>query len=302
MLKNLFYPKPAPEDLPPQERPKTRKELFRQTFGNYWSWFFAINLFCFLFYLPASVWTEMSLGSLVADESASFQGSSFMGAYLLGLSVCLFLTGPMLAGVTRLMRNWSRGEPCMRWQTLFGGMKQNFGQSLLFSLIEGLLPLAAYSALNYYGGLGDGGGIGYYALYGFIGLVLFFALMARQTIYTLMVTYRLRFGQILKDAVLLSFLELPKSLLTLLVNLLPLGVFALLLWLLPGYTGLLTILALAYYALFGIALERFVSASFANYAVEKHVNVQLPGARVDIGLAGEHAVGEDTAAEDTAGE
>lgn len=293
MFKELFFPKPAPEDLPPQERPITRRALFKQTFGNYWGWFFAVNLICFLFYLPASVWTEMSLSSLLAEESATFQTSSFMGAYLLGLAVCLFFTGPMLAGLTLLMRAWSRGEPCMRWQTLFGGMKRNWKQALGFSLIEGLMPLAAYSTLRYYGGLGESAGIGYYLLFGFCALVILFALLMRQLVYTLAVTYQLKFGQIVKNAFLLTFLELPKSLLMLLINLLPAAVFALLLWLLPAYTGLIVILALAYYALFGLAMERFVSASFANYVVEKHINPKLPGARVDIGMAGERTTGTE---------
>lgn len=288
MFENLINPKPPLEDLPPQERPKTRKELFRQAFGNYWSWFFAVNLVCFLFYLPASIWTEMSLGSLIAEQTTSFQTDSFMGAYLLGLAVCLFLSGPMLAGLTLLMRNWSRGEPCMRWQTFFGGMKRNFGQSLGFSPIEGLMPLAAYSTLRYYGGLADSAGAGYYALFAFCAIVVLFALLMRQLVYTLMVTYQLKFGQILKNAFLLTFLELPKSLLILLANAIPVAVVALLLWLLPSYTGLLVVLALAYYALFGLAMERFVSASFANYVVEKHINNKMPGARADIGLASEH--------------
>jgi hypothetical protein len=288
MFKNLFNPKPPLEDLPPQERPKKRKELFRQAFGNYWSWFFAVNLVCFLFYLPASIWTEMSLGSLLAQEGTSFQTDSFMGAYLFGLAVCLFLSGPMLAGLTLLMRNWSRGEPCMRWQTLFGGMKRNLGQSLGFSLIEGLMPLAAYSTLRYYGGLADSAGAGYYALFAFCAIVVLFALLMRQLVYTLMVTYQLKFVQILKNALFLTFLELPKSLLILLVNAIPVAVVALLLWLLPSYTGLLVVLALAYYALFGLAVERFVSASFANFVVEKHINNKMPGARADIGLASEH--------------
>ena len=288
MFENLINPKPPLEDLPPQERPKTRKELFRQAFGNYWSWFFAVNLVCFLFYLPASIWTEMSLGSLIAEQTTSFQTDSFMGAYLLGLAVCLFLSGPMLAGLTLLMRNWSRGEPCMRWQTFFGGMKRNLGQALGFSLIEGLMPLAAYSTLRYYGGLADSAGAGYYALFAFCAIVVLFALLMRQLVYTLMVTYQLKFGQILKNAFLLTFLELPKSLLILLVNAIPVAVVALLLWLLPSYTGLLVVLALAYYALFGLAMERFISASFANYVVEKHINNKMPGARADIGLASEH--------------
>ncbi|MPN21352.1 hypothetical protein SDC9_168731 [bioreactor metagenome] len=63
---------------------------------------------------------------------------------------------------------------------------------------------------------------------------------------------------------------------------------ALLLWLLPAYSGLLVVLALAFYALFGIALERFISATFANRALEKHLNAKMPGARVDIGMASEH--------------
>ena len=290
MFKNLIDPKPPLEDLPPQERPKTRKELFRQAFGNYWSWFFAVNLVTYLFYLPASIWTELSLESLIAGETASFQAAPFLGAYLAGLAVCLFLTGPILAGLTLLMRNWSRGEPCMRWQTLFGGMKRNVGQALGFSLIEGLMPLAAYSALKFYGGLGDSAGIGYYLLFGFCAVVVLFALLMRQVIYSLLVTYQLKFGQIIKNAFYLTFLELPRSVLTLLVNLLPVAVFALLFWLLPAYSGLLVVLALAYYALFGIALERFVSASFANRAMEKHINGKMPGARVDIGMVSERVV------------
>ena len=290
MFRGLFYPKAPLEDLPPQERPKTRKELFRQAFGNYWSWFFAVNLVSYLFYLPASIWTELSLESLIAEESAAFQTAPFLGAYLVGLAVCLFITGPILAGLTLLMRNWSRGEPCMRWQTLFGGMKRNVGQALGFSLIEGLMPLAAYSALKFYGGLGDSAGIGYYLLFGFCAVVVLFALLMRQVIYSLLVTYQLKFGQIIKNAFYLTFLELPRSALTLLINLLPVAVFALLFWLLPSYSGLLVVLALAYYALFGIALERFVSASFANRAMEKHINGKMPGARVDIGMVSERVV------------
>ena len=290
MFKGLFFPKPPLEDLPPQQRPKTRKELLRQTFSNYWSWFFAVNLVCYLFYLPASVWTELSLESLISQESGAFQTAPFMGAYLAGLAVCLFLTGPMLAGISLLMRNWSRGEPCMRWQTLFGGMKRNFLQALGFSLIEGLMPLAAYSALRYYGNLGDSAGVGYYVLFGFVALVVIFSLLMRQLVYTLMVTYRLSFGQIIKNAFMITFLELPGSVLTLLKNLIPVAVIALLLWLLPAYSGLLVVLALAYYALFGIALERFLSASFANRALEKHINAKLSGAKVDIGMASEHSV------------
>jgi len=290
MFKGLFFPKPPLEDLPPQQRPKSRKELLRQTFSNYWSWFFAVNLVCYLFYLPASVWTELSLESLISQETTAFQTAPFMGAYLAGLAVCLFLTGPMLAGISLLMRNWSRGEPCMRWQTLFGGMKRNFLQALGFSLIEGLMPLAAYSALRYYGNLGDSAGVGYYVLFGFVALVVIFSLLMRQLVYTLMVTYRLSFGQIIKNAFLITFLELPGSVLALLKNLIPVAVIALLLWLLPAYSGLLVVLALAYYALFGIALERFLSASFANRALEKHINAKMPGSRVDIGMASEHSV------------
>jgi len=292
MFERLFRPRPAPEDLPPQTRPKTRKELFVQAFGRHWSGMFAVNLACFAFYLPACVWTEMSLNSLLAaGASAAFQTGSFMGAYLGFLVPCLLITGPMLAGVTLLMRNWSRGEPCMRWQTLFGGMKRNLLPSLGFSLIEALMPLAVYSALRYYGGLGDRAGAGFYALFGFCAAAALVALLMRQTVYTLTATYALRFGQIVKNAFLIAFLELPKGLLTLLVNLLPPAAFALGFWLLPAYTGLLIILALAYYALFGVAFERFVSAAFANYAVEKHINARLPGARVDIGLASERTAG-----------
>ena len=178
----------------------------------------------------------------------------------------------------------------MRWQTLFGGMKRNLWQSLGFSVVEAAMPLAAYSALHYYGALGDSAGAGYYVLFGLIALSVLFALLMRQLVYTLLVTYRLSFGQIIKNAFLITFLELPRSVLTLLINLIPVAAAALLLWLLPAYSGLLVVLALAYYALFGIAMERFVSAAFANRALEKHINAKLSGARVDIGMASERVV------------
>jgi uncharacterized membrane protein YesL len=178
----------------------------------------------------------------------------------------------------------------MRWQTLFGGMKRNFWQAMGFSLIESLMPLATYSALRYYGNLGESAGVGYYVLFGIVALVVLFALLMRQVVYAILVTYRLSFGQIIKNAFLVTFLELPRSFLTLLVNLLPVVVIALLLWLLPSYSGLIIVLGLAYFALFGIALERFVSAAFANRALEKHINANMSGAKVDIGMASERVV------------
>ncbi len=294
MLKRLFFGRSGRLDVdaPPLVRPKTRRELFSQALRVRFTSLFAPNLAAAAFFLPAFVWTEMTLRVAPggADEAAG-ASSQLVGTYLIGLFVCLMITGPVMAGLSLLMRNWARGENCYRWATLFGGMKRNWRQGLLAGALSGVIPLLFYSTFNYYGALSENTSLLYLIPLALCGVLCLFLLLMQQTIYTLLVTYRLSFGKVFKNALLLAFSELPRSLLTLLVTLLPPLVFVALLYLLPLHTGLLVVLCCVYYALFGISFERFVAASFANYACEKHLNSRLDGARVDIGLSSERTVG-----------
>lgn len=295
MLNRLFFGRADRPDAAPLVRPKTRSELFRQSLRVRFLSMFGPNLIVALFFLPALVWTEMTLQitSGVSADPAATLSSQLVGTYLVGLFLCITITGPAMAGLSLLMRNWARGENCYRIATLFGGMKRNWKQGMLAAALSGLTPLLFYSTFNYYGAMSETASLLYLLPLALCGLLCIFLLLMQQTVYTLLVTYALPFRKVLKNAFLLVFLELPRSLLTLVVSLLPLLAACGLLLLLPLHTGLIVVLICAYYALIGLSLERFVAASFANFACEKHLNSRLPGARVDIGLKSERTVGGD---------
>lgn len=295
MLKRLIYGNPNRPDAEGLPTPKTRKKLFTQQLSVHFLSMIFPCLVCFAFFLPALIWTELTMRAVPLTEEglADLSSTAFITTYLVGLAVGIFVTGPAIAGFSLLMRNWARGEHSSRWSTFFGGIKRNWKQGLLCSFVSGLLPLFAYSALNYYGNLGQTNSLWYLVPFALCALVCIFWLLMQQLIYTMVVTYALPFRAIVKNALLVSILELPKSLLVLLLSALPLGLFGLLLYLLPSRMGLTVVVGFAYYAFIGVALERFLFASFANYACEKHINPRVPGARVDIGLSTEREVTEE---------
>lgn len=297
MLKRLIYGDPNRPDAEGLPTPEKRRKLFKQQLSIHFLSMIFPCLVCFAFSLPALVWTELTVRAVPLTEAglADLSSSAFITTYLVGLAVGILVTGPAMAGFSLLMRNWARGEHASRWSTFFGGMKRNWKQGLLCSFLSGLLPLFAYSALNYYGNLGQTSSLWYLIPFALCALVCIFWLLIRQLIYMMIDTYALPFHTLVKNALLVSILELPKSLLVLLLSALPLGVFALLLYLLPSRMGLTVVVGFAYYAFIGIALERFLFASFANYACEKHINPRIPGARVDIGLTTEREVSIDDA-------
>ncbi len=277
-------------DALPLVVPTTRRALFRQALSVRFGSMIPINLVCFLFYLPALVWTEMSLRAIPTTDggnAATFASEQLIGSYLFGLLICFTIAGPMQAGLARLMRNWARGENCYPWDTLFGGMKQNLGQSLLAGALSGVVPLLSYSVFAYYGQMSETASLLYLIPLGLCGVFSIILIMMLNLIWTLMVTYTLPFGRLIKNAFLLTILELPRSFLMMLCSLIPALIAFGLSFLLPSHTGLIVVLCGLYYAVIGLALDRFLAASFANRACEKHMNSRIEGARVDIGLASE---------------
>lgn len=275
--------KPDAEGLP---KPETRKRQYRQNKRVYRTRMILPNLWCFLFYLPALIWTGMTLRSAPLSDTAGFNEGAYLGAYFAGLFVCVLITGPAMAGMTLLMRNWARGEHCFRGQTFFGGMKRNWKQGLMASALTGLMPLMIYGTLSYYGGR-SGESLLWLIPFGLAAVLSIVGLMMLKTLYTLIVTYDLPFRLQLKNALLLAFGYFLRSLWAVLRSLFPIMIFLGLLLLFPTALGAVLLLAAGYYGLIGIADERFDAAAFANELCEAHINAKIPGARVDIGLKSE---------------
>ena len=249
------------------------------------------SLLAFVFFFPAVYWTEKAVLSLPEDwmHNGLFSAAQYFSSYILVLCALLAITGPVLTGLSLLCRNWARGTPCSRWSCVFGGIKRNWKQGLLNSLLNSLMLLAGYGILSYYGAKCDESNW-YLIPFALGGAILLIWILMQQTIYTLLCTYALPYRKLLKNAFALCFLSMPKALLTLLIHAIPLLVTLLLCAVMPLRAGLFVLLLLCYYAFFGITLERFVSASYANAVCQKRVDSRIDGARIDIGLVSERTV------------
>ena len=109
--------------------------------------------------------------------------------------------------------------------------------------------------------------------------------------YPLMVSYQMTFIQLIKNGLMLGVGRLPQTVGFRLVCLVPVIICTLLL-LFTG-VGMYAILALAaYYMIVGIALTRFVFASFTNAVFDRYINSRIAGVKVNRGMS------EDTDADD----
>ena len=101
--------------------------------------------------------------------------------------------------------------------------------------------------------------------------------------YPLLITYRLRYRDALRNAILLTVGRLPGTLGIKLLSCVPI-VIALLVSYLTPYLQWAVLISILYYALIGFALSRFTGASYTNAVFDKYINVKIEGAQVNRGL------------------
>ncbi len=178
--------------------------------------------------------------------------------------ITLFLTavwgmGPVTAGYTYVLRNYSREEHAWPWSDFWEHTKKNFFQALVVWLVDMVAFWLLLVAFSFYTSV---------LKYVIVCIMLAYTLM-HFYIYQLMVTYKLKLKEIYKYSFLLAVAALPVNLLVLVVAAaLHLGLGALMLYI-PnmGYWTIYMILAL--FVLQGTSglLMNFV----ANRAIRKYM-------------------------------
>ncbi len=148
------------------------------------------------------------------------------------------------------------------------------------SAVTSVVPVVAYTAVNYYGSLAKGNMLLLLPLMVVFSATLMFALML-PLLYPMMVGYELSFKNLMKNAFLMSAARLPHMLLARLITLIPIAV--LMFGVLAG-NGIAILVISLYYLLFGFALSRLIYASFANGVFDKYLNPHIEGAQVGQGL------------------
>ena len=320
-MNNYFYGKSGKGDYHKEDLPSTRMQLFWEMLRTRMSGLVRLNLVYMLAWLPAMavmVYHVMALYSAMAglgDLQAQVQAGTLAAADyaaqqamfgdvvkslalrgLLFLIPCLAITGPFTAGLSFVTRNWARDEHAFVWSDYKDAIKENWKPALATSAITGIVPIVVYVCWMFYGELAAQNSLFLIpqVLTLTIGALWMMSLMYT---YPLMVTYKLRYRDLLRNSLLLTVGRLPGTLGLKLLSLVPVIIGAVVSVFTP-YMQWAALVLFLYYMAMGFALSRFVSASYTNAVFDKYINVKIEGAQVNRGLYVDDDVDDDEPAGD----
>lgn len=318
MMNSFYYGKSGKGDFRKEDLPQNRWQLFGEMLRIRLAALSRLNLMTVAAWLPLMVLTVISfsrllnvsviyndymeyqqsgnLGSLteevIAQLSAQYgtggEGllrdafSGILFSFCLWVIPCILITGPVKAGIAYVTRNWARDEHAFIWSDFKDAVKENWKQALGISAITSVVPLVVYVAYRFYSQQAQVSPL-FLVPQMLVVMVGVLWALACMYFYPLLVTYRLTFGHVLKNGLLLTVARLPHTLGIRLALLLP-GALALAVYMLTG--SLIAWLVLgAYYVLIGFALSRFITASFTNGVFDRYINAHMEGVPVNRGLA-----------------
>ncbi len=304
-LNNYYYGKSGKGDYRKGDLPKNRWQQFWEMLRIRLAGLFRMNLMTAIAFLPVMYVLVITLNALfahlvVVTEVAADPGAASSeylkiyenrasGLYSILFTGCLMLipaiaiTGPVQAGMAYVTRNWARDEHAFVWSDFLDAVKGNWKQALGVSLITGLMPLIVLVCYQFYGAMAGNSPFFIVPQMLAVGLGLIWAL-ALAYLYPMLVTYRMGFGTLLRNSLLLAVGRLPHTAGARLAMLAP-GILAFAVSVLSPY-WMYAVMALAgYYLLIGNALARFVYAALANAMFDRFINPRIPGAQVNRGLA-----------------
>ena len=290
MMNRYYYGKSGKGDYTKDDLPETRWQLFWEMLRVRFSALMRLNLMYVVVWLPTMIVLMMGVlgifsgliteeGELVANAADVLY--SIINSTLLLLIPCIAITGIATPGVAYVTRNWSRDEHAFIWSDFKDATKDNWKQGVLTSVLTSVMPLIVYLGWNFYGE---------YALTSPLMtipqvLVLMIGILWAISVtymHPLIVSYKLSFKGVMRNALLLAIARLPMSVGIRLLHCLP---TAIALGLAFVTNPLYCVLGLfLYYLLIGFSLSRFITASFTNGVFDRYINSRIEGAVVNRGL------------------
>jgi uncharacterized membrane protein YesL len=227
---------------------------------------------------------------MTREELMNFvSGTALLWLYM--LIPAITITGPFTAGVSYVTRNWARDEHAFVWSDFKDAAKANWKQALIISSITSLMPAVLYICWSFYGQMAAQSPffVVPQVLAIMLGVVWFLAVIY---MYPLMVTYKLKFKDLIRNALLLSVGRLPQSLGLRILSAVPVLIGgAVLLFTNQIQWAMLGVLL--YYVLIGFSLSRFIYASYTNAVFDRFINSRIEGAQVNRGLSQEEENDEE---------
>lgn len=278
----LYYGKAGKADFTQDDLPSNRFQLFWEVLRvRFWS-LFRVNLMQIVFWIPAILWTSMYFFAPVTEEAGNQIATSivdYLIPYFLLLFPCIAITGPSSAAAAYITRNWARDQHSFVWSDFKDAFKENWKQALFVSTVTGAVPLVGSIGFKFYGEMAKQMPVLVVAQVLVVVICLIWELMV-PLLYPLMVGYKLRLRDLLRNGVLLTLGRLPHMVAVRLATLIPLILLAVGL----TFNMIMALVVALYYILFGHAFARLVYASVANSFFDKFINPRIEGAEVNRGL------------------
>lgn len=290
-MNSFYYGKSGKGDYTPENLPTNRWQLFWEMLRVRLSALVRLNLMYVVPWLPTMI--VLMIGALsfltslnnMVDSGEMIAVGELLGGVvaptLLLLVPCITITGPFTSGVCYVTRNWARDEHAFIWSDFKDAVKENWKQSLVISFITSLVPLMLYVCWNFYGSMANSNAfmVVPQVLTMMIGLMW---CLGVTYFHPLIVSYKLRMRDVIRNGMLLAVARLPMSIGLRLLHALPMIIgVVLMLFVSPMYCMLGLF---AYYLLIGFSLSRFVTASYTNAVFDKYINAKIEGAVVNRGL------------------
>ena len=274
LFSGMFSGKSNRPDFTPDMMPKNRFELFFEMLKLNLFNLLKVNLMYFVFWIPFWIWTWMNLSVLLTYDSVeAFAADGYMMVYAMGAALCVMITGPAKCALKYITRNYARDEHVWLWSDFIGAIKANWKQGLALSVLNGLFLFLFVYGLSFYNNMAAATG-SYVYLFLQVLLVVLGVMFLLMNLYAwpMMVTYELKFTQILRNSLVLAIGRLPLSVLFGLITIIPLIIAGF--WL-PF---------LFWYFIIGYALASFVNCSYTNAAFDRFFNTRIEGAEVGRGM------------------
>lgn len=270
---NFYYGKAGKADFTPDQLPKNRVELFFSTLRVRFGGLFGLSLLYSLFCIPALIWSYINVQMLFYAESPL----NYMTTYLLIMIPCLGICGIGAPGLMYILRNWARDQHSFTLSDFKDAVKGNWKQGLAVGLINGLSLFLMWISYSFYGQMAATSSLVFVIPQAMVIIAGCVWWMMNMVIYTMMVTYDMKFSQLVRNSAIMVVARLPLSIGIWLLSLLIPVLIALLAPMGPFFTML-------YLMVLGYALNGFLYASYANSCFDKFLNPRIEGAQVNMGL------------------
>lgn len=124
-------------------------------------------------------------------------------------ALAIFTFGPVNAACAYIVRNLVKGEPIFMWDDFKSTIKNNWKQAVPMGILDLLMfALCSYALILYYYNYNN-----YYMMFYPMILVFILYIFMRFYVYTMMVTFDLKFFRILKNAAIFTLVGFGRNLL-----------------------------------------------------------------------------------------